>query len=101
MAHAGACPEPDHPGLRHQRGLRRLHRLLRPRLPAGLRLHHGDLRMTGFLDHLVEVAQPEKRWYVIHTYSGYEKKVKTNLEHRIETMGMEDKIYQVLVPEED
>ena len=46
-------------------------------------------------------AQPEKRWYVIHTYSGYEKKVKTNLEHRIETMGMEDKIFQVLVPEED
>ena len=56
--------------------------------------------MTSFLDHLTETAQPEKRWYVIHTYSGYEKKVKTNLEHRIETMGMEDKIYQVLVPEE-
>ncbi len=57
--------------------------------------------MTSFLEHLTESAQPEKRWYVIHTYSGYEKKVKTNLEHRIETMGMEDKIYQVLVPEED
>ena len=57
--------------------------------------------MTSFLDHLTEAAQPEKRWYVIHTYSGYEKKVKTNLEHRIETMGMEEKIYQVLVPEED
>jgi transcriptional antiterminator NusG len=38
---------------------------------------------------------------VIHTYSGYEKKVKANLEHRIESMGMEDKIFQVLVPEED
>ena len=38
---------------------------------------------------------------MIHTYSGYEKKVKTNLEHRIESMGMEDKIFQVLVPEED
>ena len=57
--------------------------------------------MTGFLEHLTEPAPSEKRWYVIHTYSGYEKKVKTNLEHRIETMGMEDKIYQVLVPEED
>ena len=57
--------------------------------------------MTGFLDHLAEAAQPEKRCYVIHTYSGYEKKVKTNLEHRIETMGMEDKIFQVLVPMED
>jgi len=57
--------------------------------------------MTGFLEHLTQTQQPEKRWYVIHTYSGYEKKVKTNLEHRIETMGMEDKIFQVLVPEED
>ena len=38
---------------------------------------------------------------MIHTYSGYENKVKTNLEHRIESMGMEDKIFQVLVPMED
>ena len=44
---------------------------------------------------------PDKRWYVIHTYSGYENKVKANLEHRIESMGMEDKIFQVLVPMED
>lgn len=43
----------------------------------------------------------EKNWYVIHTYSGYENKVKTNLEKRLETMGMEDKIFQVLVPEEE
>src|SRR6266511_3801368 len=43
----------------------------------------------------------DKRWYVIHTYSGYENKVKANLEHRIESMGMEDKIFQVLVPMED
>lgn len=41
-----------------------------------------------------------RRWYVIHTYSGYENKVKTNLEHRIESMGMEDKIFQVLIPKE-
>ncbi len=41
-----------------------------------------------------------RRWYVIHTYSGYENKVKTNLEHRIESMGMEDKIFQVLIPTE-
>jgi len=49
------------------------------------------------------VAAPEpdnSRWYVIHTYSGYEKKVKTNLEHRIESMGMADKIFQVVVPSE-
>src|SRR5713226_1972820 len=37
-----------------------------------------------------------RRWYVIHTYSGYENKVKTNLEHRIQSMDMGDKIFQVL-----
>jgi len=40
-------------------------------------------------------------WYVIHTYSGYENKVKTNLEHRIASMDMKDKIFQVLIPVED
>lgn len=43
----------------------------------------------------------EKRWYVVHTYSGYENKVKTNLEKRVESMGMEDKIFRVLVPMEE
>jgi transcription termination/antitermination protein NusG len=43
----------------------------------------------------------EKHWYVIHTYSGYENKVKNNLESRVQTMGMEDKIFRVLVPTED
>ena len=42
-----------------------------------------------------------RRWYVIHTYSGYENKVKTNLEHRISSMDMGDKIFQVLVPTEE
>jgi transcriptional antiterminator NusG len=41
-----------------------------------------------------------KKWYVIHTYSGYENKVKVNLEHRIESMGMQDKIFEVMVPKE-
>lgn len=43
----------------------------------------------------------EKRWYVVHTYSGYENKVKTNLEKRVESMGMGDKIFRVLVPMEE
>jgi transcriptional antiterminator NusG len=43
----------------------------------------------------------EKNWFVIHTYSGYENKVKTNLERRVESMGMEDKIFRVVVPMED
>jgi transcriptional antiterminator NusG len=41
-----------------------------------------------------------KKWYVIHTYSGYENKVATNLRHRIESMGMQDKIFDVLIPKE-
>lgn len=43
----------------------------------------------------------DKQWYVIHTYSGYENKVKANLEWRVESMGMEDKIFRVLVPTEE
>ena len=43
----------------------------------------------------------EKQWYVIHTYSGYENKVKNNLEHRINTMDMRDQIFEVVVPVED
>ena len=42
-----------------------------------------------------------KQWYVIHTYSGYENKVKANLEKRIESMNMEEKIFRILVPMED
>lgn len=42
-----------------------------------------------------------KRWYVIHTYSGYENKVKKNLEHRISSMDMENQIFQVTIPTED
>ncbi|MBO1005428.1 transcription termination/antitermination protein NusG [Pseudogracilibacillus auburnensis] len=43
----------------------------------------------------------EKYWYVVHTYSGYENKVKANLEKRVESMGMQDKIFRVIVPEEE
>ena len=42
-----------------------------------------------------------KHWYVVHTYSGYENKVKANLEKRVESMGMQDKIFRVIVPEEE
>jgi transcriptional antiterminator NusG len=40
-------------------------------------------------------------WFVIHTYAGYENKVKANLETRIKSMNMEDKIYEVVIPMED
>jgi transcriptional antiterminator NusG len=42
-----------------------------------------------------------RRWYVIHCYSGYENKVRQAIEQRIETMGMEDKIFDVVVPTEE
>ena len=45
--------------------------------------------------------QEGRQWYVIHTYSGYENKVKTNLEHRIQTMDARDLIFQVVIPTED
>ena len=41
----------------------------------------------------------QKRWYIVHTYSGYENKVKSNLEKRIEYMNMADKIFRVEVPQ--
>jgi transcriptional antiterminator NusG len=47
-----------------------------------------------------QTLQQGRRWYVIHTYSGYEENVKRNLEQRIESMDMEDKIFNVLIPTE-
>ncbi|HLH24222.1 MAG TPA: transcription termination/antitermination protein NusG [Chloroflexota bacterium] len=48
-----------------------------------------------------EERDERRKWYVIHTYSGYENKVKMNLEHRIDSMGVRDKIYQVIIPTEE
>ena len=45
--------------------------------------------------------ESEKKWYVIHTYSGYENKVKANLERKVHSMGMEDEIFRIVVPMED
>ncbi|MCK8825782.1 transcription termination/antitermination protein NusG [Fuchsiella alkaliacetigena] len=43
----------------------------------------------------------KKKWYAIHTYSGHEDKVKSNLEKRIETTGMDEKIFDILIPAKD
>ncbi|MGH8903563.1 MAG: transcription termination/antitermination protein NusG [Egibacteraceae bacterium] len=59
-----------------------------------------------------EIAEPEREkrvdfarlpgdYYVVHTYAGYEAKVKANLENRIQSMNMEDRIYEVIIPTED
>ncbi|HKE54981.1 MAG TPA: transcription termination/antitermination protein NusG [Actinomycetota bacterium] len=57
------------------------------------------------VEEAVETARDPFRspgdWYVVHTYAGYENKVKTNLESRIHTMQMEDKIFDVHIPMED
>jgi transcriptional antiterminator NusG len=47
-----------------------------------------------------QVTTGERRWYAIHTYSGYEDNVARNLKQRIESLGYEDRIFNVLVPKE-
>jgi transcriptional antiterminator NusG len=49
-------------------------------------------------DAVVDLAEGQEAWYVVHCYSGYENKVRHNLEQRIETMGMKDKIFDVVIP---
>ena len=46
-----------------------------------------------------DAKKNKKRWYIVHTYSGYENKVKVNLEKRIEYMNMGDKIFRIEVPQ--
>jgi len=48
-----------------------------------------------------EISAEGRNWYVVHSYSGYENKVKKNLEHRIESLEMQDKIFDVVVPTEE
>jgi len=72
-------------------------------LPAGNRsLEPVESELPEGLS-LGEPAQEgdERAWYVVHCYSGYENKVRHNLEQRIESMGMKDKIFDVVVPTEE
>ena len=52
-----------------------------------------------FKESVNSVKAPKKRWYIVHTYSGHENKVKVNLEKRIEYMNMADKIFRIEVPQ--
>ena len=45
--------------------------------------------------------ESEKRWYVIHTYSGYENKVSANLERKVHSLGMENEIFRIVIPMEN
>ena len=48
-----------------------------------------------------EALQMAKRWYIIHTYSGYESRVRENLKQRVHVMGMEEQVGEILIPTED
>ena len=62
--------------------------------------HEPSTEAAGAVIEAKEAAG-ERRWYVVHSYSGYESRVKKNLEHRIESMAMQNKIFQVIVPTEE
>ncbi len=47
------------------------------------------------------MSELTKQWYVVNTYAGHENRVKDNLERRVETMGIEDNLFQILVAEEE
>jgi transcriptional antiterminator NusG len=47
------------------------------------------------------MEEQQKHWYVIHTYSGYENKVKASLERKVKSLDMEDKIFRIVIPMEN
>jgi transcription termination/antitermination protein NusG len=57
--------------------------------------------IPNFFDEDERKPESDKEWYVVHCYSGYENKVRHAIEQRIETMGMRDKIFDVIVPTEE
>jgi len=72
--------------------------------PVYLEDDDEDFGSGSLLDQVQKVEDGlsnEKHWYVIHCYSGYENKVRHAIEQRIETMGMTDKIFDVIVPTEE
>ena len=64
----------------------------------------ADLGLDELEEGLEEIAEeesgPVSEWFVVHSYSGMENKVKRNIEHRAESMGMTDRILDVVVPTE-
>ena len=56
---------------------------------------------TDAAEEVMEETEDGRGWYVIHCYSGYENKVRHNLEQRIESMGMKEKIFDVVIPTQE
>ena len=50
---------------------------------------------------MITISEKETRWYIVHTYSGHEDRVKRNLDQRVASMDVQDKIFQVVVPTEE
>jgi transcriptional antiterminator NusG len=61
----------------------------------------ADAEVVEEAEEPAAVAEDDRHWFVVHCYSGYENKVRHNLEQRIETMGMKNKIFDVVVPTEE
>ena len=68
---------------------------------ASINIPETDPETAPEAEQETTVAAEDRNWYVIHCYSGYENKVRHNLEQRIETMDMQDMIFDVVVPTEE
>lgn len=69
--------------------------------PEPVWLDNEDDDLNILLEDGTEAATVDRQWFVIHCYSGYENKVRHAIEQRIETMGMRDKIFDVIIPTEE
>ncbi|MCY4526956.1 MAG: transcription termination/antitermination protein NusG [Anaerolineaceae bacterium] len=69
--------------------------------PEPVWLDNEDDDLNIILEDGTESAAVDRQWFVIHCYSGYENKVRHAIEQRIETMGMRDKIFDVIIPTEE
>jgi transcription termination/antitermination protein NusG len=72
--------------------------------PEGLAASHkpGTPHTTAApSEEFLETTNDQRAWYVVHCYSGYENKVRHNLEQRIDTMGMKDRIFDVVIPTQE
>lgn len=71
------------------------------RIPAAPDMSSADSLPPSIPSGPAEMSGDQRSWFVIHCYSGYENKVRHNLEQRIETMGMKDKIFDVVIPTQE
>ena len=69
-------------------------RVAAPKAEAPAQVNASSTRNSG-------IGEENRQWYVIHCYSGYENKVRKNLEQRIETMNMKDQIFDVVIPTQE